>query len=220
MTLSTSSIHLQQVLNQHLPLANLVASELPLVPEIKLWLLDDIFDQQGLDPVTAEALMDNPPYWVFCWASGQILARYLLDHPQQVRGKVVLDLGPGSGVVAIAAALAGARRVIACDLDPQSLMAVRANSDLNKVTIEVTQSLDAVLAEADLVTVADILYDRDNWPLLAKLRQCPWVLLADSRVKNLAEPGYELIDQATATTWPDLSESLEYNQVRLYQALE
>ena len=62
-------------------------------------------------------------YWAFCWASGQVLARYLLDHPERVRGKVVMDVGAGSGVVGIAAKIAGAKRVIACDIDPNALAA-------------------------------------------------------------------------------------------------
>ena len=118
---------LQARLNRLLPDIRLLATPLPLVPEIRLWLLDELVDER-LDQEVANALMEAPPYWSLCWASGQVLARHLLADPQWVRGKTVLDVGPGSGVVAIAAALAGAARVIACDLDPDALAATAANA--------------------------------------------------------------------------------------------
>ena len=78
---------------------------------------------------------ESAPFWAFCWASGQLLARYVLDHPELVRGRRVLDFGCGSGVVAIAAALAGAESAVACDCDPLALEAARANAALNGVAV-------------------------------------------------------------------------------------
>ena len=80
----------------------------------------------------------------------------------------------------------------------------------------IRDSLDTALAAADLVTAADILYDRENLPLLARFQQAAQVLLADSRVPDLNPPGYQLLGQWQSCTWPDLGESSEYNGVRVF----
>ena len=211
---------LQGRLQAMVPRASLRSTGLPLVPEIQLWLIDETYPRDQVDAATLYALMDEPPYWCFCWASGQVLARYLLDHPALVRDRTVLDLGAGSGVVAIAAALAGAARVIACDLDPYSRLAAAENAMLNGVELRFSDDLAAVLPEADLVLAADILYDRDNLPVLPRLRLAADVLLADSRIRDLQPPGYHLLGTRQATTWPDLEESTEFNQVRLFATVE
>ncbi|EKF75615.1 hypothetical protein A11A3_02062 [Alcanivorax hongdengensis A-11-3] len=205
-------------LHRLLPDVSLSSQALPLVPQIRLWLISELFEDRALDPVVINAIMEEPPYWSFCWASGQVLARHLLANPQWVEGRCVVDVGPGSGVVAIAAARAGAARVIACDLDEDALMATALNAAENQVQIELSQDLDAALAVADRVTAADILYDRDNLSLLARFRAAEQVLLADSRIADLDPPGYRLLGQWHATTWPDLGESSEYNGVRLFLA--
>lgn len=201
-----------------LPAASLARVSLPMVPEMRLWLISDTLRGRALDPETINRLMSEPPYWSFCWASGQVLARYLLDHPQLVAGRTLVDVGPGSGVVAVAAALAGARQVIACDLDPDACLASRVNAAENGVSLVTSDNLGEALAQADLVTAADILYDRDNLPLVARMRMAAPVLLADSRVRDLDPPGYAHIGTITATTWPDLDESQEFNRVRLFAA--
>ncbi|MCK5873505.1 MAG: 50S ribosomal protein L11 methyltransferase [Alcanivoracaceae bacterium] len=208
---------LQAALRSLLPQASLRRTAPPLIPELPLWLLGDIQAGAALDPQTAAELMDAPPYWTFCWASGQVLARWLLDHPQQVRGRTLVDVGPGSGVVALAAAMAGAGRVVACDIDPQALLAVQMNAAALGLAVELSCDLDASLRQADILTAADILYDRDNLALLDRFRQAPLVWLADSRVRDLSPPGYRQLGRFPATTWPDLAESAEFNQVTLYQ---
>ncbi|MDF1629208.1 MAG: 50S ribosomal protein L11 methyltransferase [Alcanivoracaceae bacterium] len=209
---------LQAELRQLLPEATLRQQAPPLIPELPLWLLADIQAGQRLEASVAGALMEAPPYWSFCWASGQVLARWLLDHAEQVRGRTVVDVGPGSGVVALAAALAGAGRVIACDIDPQALLAVTMNAQALSLSVELSDDLHACLPLADLVTAADILYDRDNLPLLKAFQVAPWVLLADSRVRNLSPPGYQQAGKGSAITWPDLGESSQFNQVTVYQS--
>ena len=207
---------LQARLNRLLPDIRLLATPLPLVPEIRLWLLDELVDER-LDQEVANALMEAPPYWSLCWASGQVLARHLLADPQWVRGKTVLDVGPGSGVVAIAAALAGAARVIACDLDPDALAATAANAALNGVDVQLSDDLEAALAATDCVCAADILYDRDNLPLLERFHDSGLpILLADSRIANLEPPGLRLLGTWPASTWPDLGEAGEFNRVRIF----
>lgn len=199
-----------------LPKASLAPLRPPKVPELALWLFADLHPDEPLDGTVINALMEEPPYWTLCWASGQVLARYLLDHPELVRGRSVVDVGAGSGVVAIAAALAGASRAIACDQDPWAREAVRHNARLNGVSLELSDDLEVCLAEAELVTAADILYDRDNLLLLPRLSEAAPVLLADSRIPDLDPKGYRLLGVDRATTWPDLDEAGEFNRVRLF----
>ena len=98
-----------------------------------------------------------------------------------------------------------------------ALAASEANAALNGVSVELSDDLEACLAVADRVTAADILYDRDNLPLLDRFRQAGApVLLADSRIAGLNPPGYRLLGHWHATTWPDLGEANEFNQVRLF----
>jgi predicted nicotinamide N-methyase len=101
-----------------------------------------------------------PPFWAFPWAGGQALARYVLDHPEAVRGKDVLDLGTGSGLVAIAAARSGARRVLACDTDAEALAATGRNAAANGVTVEgrVGDALAGDAQGCSVVLVGDLFY--------------------------------------------------------------
>jgi len=157
-------------LRAFLPGARLERAGLPLVPELDLWLINADYPVGPLPPEVARQLMEDPPYWAFCWGSGAVLARWLLDHPDSVRGRTVLDFGAGSGVVAVAAALAGARRAVACDLDGRSLQAARANAQLNGVQVETCADYFAFAGDIDLILAADVLYDRDNLAFLEKFR--------------------------------------------------
>lgn len=212
--------YLQDTLRELLPKANLVPTPLPLVPDIQLYLLKEIWPKEQIDGPVLNAIMEAPPYWTFCWASGQALAYWLLANSEMVRGKTVLDVGSGSGVVAIAAAKAGAQRVIACDIDENARAAISANTALNGVEVELAEDLYACIDQADVLTAADILYDPDNMPLVEVFRQVEKVLLADSRVPNLNPDGYRQIDTISATTWPDLSELNYLNRVRLFLGAE
>ena len=134
----------------------------PLVPEIRLHLATEV---APIWLATEETLAQGavpPPYWAFAWAGGQALARYLLDHPATVAGRAVLDFGAGSGLVAIAAAKAGAASVTAADVDHFAAAAIAANAALNDVAIEV---VTADLSDGDkrfwkLVTAGDICYEQ------------------------------------------------------------
>lgn len=187
-------------------------------PDIALFLFDPAVLEGPLSHEEAQAVVAEPAYWSFCWASGQVLARWILENPDTVRGKRVLDFGSGSGIVAVAAALAGAAEAIACDLDEAALMAARANAELNGVAITLCNNWDHRPPGVDVITAADVLYDRDNRPFLQRFRQvAPVILLADSRVRNLEEPGYQQQEAHEARTWPDLNEFEEFNLVRLYR---
>ncbi len=202
-----------------IPGATLAVTPLPGVPQLQLLLLHGEYPQGALSPQAMQRVMDNPLYWVFCWASGQVLARYLLDNPDRVRGKRVLDFGCGSGVVAVAAAMAGAKEVIACDIDPLALTATRVNARLNGVTLEYASDYWDVDGEVDVIIVADVLYDRENFPWLARfVERAPQVLIADSRVKQFDHPPYRQIGRRQSCTLPDLDESAEFRDVRIYAA--
>lgn len=164
------------------------------------------------------AIMDRPAYWAFCWASGQVLARHIHDYPEQCRGKSVLDLGAGSGVVAIAAAKAGASRVIACDLDPHALDASRINASKNGVVLELLDDLGTLAEPVDLIIAADVLYDRENLEWLERLPDyAAEALIADSRIRDKSVfAGYDLLGEVTATTVPDLDEMEEFGRVNIY----
>ena len=138
----------------------------PLVPEILLHQADDpISLWQRIELTSGQTGLD-PPFWAFAWAGGQALARYLLDHPEAVRGRHAIDIASGSGLVAIAAAKAGAATVTAYDIDPLAAAAIGVNADANGVTVLAVCA--DVLGEdgppapgADLVLAADAFYERD-----------------------------------------------------------
>lgn len=211
---------LTELLPRALDGACLRATRLPLTGNrISLYLLNADYPQQSLGLDAVRHLMQDPLYWIFCWASGQVLATELLRNPQRVRGRRVVDFGSGSGVVAIAAALAGAREVIACDRDPHALRACSENACLNRVELTLAAGLDDVVGSVDVITAADVLYDRDNLRCLDLfLGRAALVLVADSRVRDFDYPPYQTLLQAEASTWPDLGESAEFRQVSVYFA--
>lgn len=103
-----------------------------------------------------------PPFWAFAWAGGQALARWLLDHPEEVAGQRVIDLATGSGLVAVAAMKAGAADVLAADIDPFCAAAVAANARANDVQIAFTADnlLDAPPPAVDVICAGDVFYER------------------------------------------------------------
>ncbi|EEB78657.1 ribosomal protein L11 methyltransferase [marine gamma proteobacterium HTCC2148] len=217
--MSSSHKKLNSRLKEIIPSAELEVMTLPNVPELKLFLLAKNYPQGALSEQEMQRVMNNPLYWVFCWASGEVLARYLLDHPEQVSGKRILDFGCGSGVVAIAAAIAGAGEVIACDIDPLALEATAVNARLNGIDLQLCDDYFDIEGEVDLIIVADVLYDSENFVWLERFsRRAPRVLVADSRVKNFDYPPFSQIDQMDSCTLPDLDESAEFRDVRIYLA--
>jgi len=186
-------------------------------PKISLHLFDPKVLEGPLSHDEAQAVVAEPAYWSFCWASGQVLAQFILSHPESVKDKVVVDVGSGSGIVAIAAALSGAKQVYACDIDLDALDAIDANAQENQVSVHLITHLNEVKETIDLITAADVLYDRDNFSLLTQFTEiAAEVLLADSRVKTLPVNHYQLQTTIEARTWPDLNEFEEFNQVRIY----
>ena len=139
---------------------------LPLLPEVRLHLArEPIGLWQRLEAAAGRTGMD-PPFWGFAWAGGQALARYLLDHPETVAGRQVIDVASGCGLAAIAAAMAGAAAVIAYDIDPLAAAAVTLNSAANGVTVHA--ACDDILDQDSLpaagtgvLLIADAFYQRE-----------------------------------------------------------
>lgn len=184
-------------------LAHTLARRPTLVPELTVRVAADVVTlwesveaEHGADSQAAE-----PPFWAAAWPGGQALARYVLDHPDFVAGRTVLDLGSGSGLVALAAAQAGAARVVASDVDPFCSTAIALNAAANRLTgIEVVGDiLDAELApDFDVVLAGDVCYDRGMTervlPFLhaARGRGCD-VLLGDPGRAYLPDTGLEFV---------------------------
>jgi predicted nicotinamide N-methyase len=138
----------------------------PLVPEIQLYQASEPMSVwQETEQATGQTGLD-PPFWAFAWAGGQALARYLLDHPEGVTGRHAIDVASGSGLVAIAAMLAGAAAVTAYDIDPLAAAAIAVNAEANGVAVPVVLA-DVRLHDdlpspgTDLMLVADAFYEKE-----------------------------------------------------------
>ena len=134
----------------------------PLVPEIKLHLAEESLPIWQKTEEQLGELNVPPPYWAFAWAGGQALARYLLDAPSHVAVARVVDLGSGSGLSAIAAKMAGARSVLAADIDAMAITAIGLNAAANAVAIETTSDdlLSGAPIAAEVILVGDLFYER------------------------------------------------------------
>jgi predicted nicotinamide N-methyase len=143
----------------------------PFVPEIRLWMGGEAMPLWEAAALADERLPVPPPYWAWPWAGGQILARYVLDHPDAVRGARVADVGAGGGIVAIAAALAGAASVEAIDIEPYAMSACALNAEANGVTVT-TRETDPIGSDDgwDVVLAGDVWYEAE----LAD-RMAPWL---------------------------------------------
>lgn len=163
-------------------LANTSLQAPPHVPEIRLHLADEAHDLWHKTEEELATIGLPPPFWAFAWAGGQGVARYILDHPEQVKNKSVLDFASGSGLVAIAAMQAGASSVLASDIDPFALPAIEINASANGVSV--SRALDDLIGQDggwDVVLAGDVFYEK---PLAGRL--IPWF-------SELAERGARII---------------------------
>ncbi len=169
-----------------------------LCPEIKLHLITPSCSLWSANEKDLVELAIPDPFWGFCWAGGQALARFILDHPELAAGKRVFVFGAGCGIEAIAAAKSGAGYVLATDIDPLAVEATQLNASLNDIAVETTtRDLMGFTAQGfDLVLAGDMFYDAGfaervlNW-----LRT-----LAQNGMKILvADPGRGHIDETLAT---------------------
>lgn len=139
----------------------------PHVGEIQLHLASEAHELWLKTEEELEEIGLQPPFWAFAWAGGQGLARYILDHPDVVAGKRVVDFASGSGIVGIAAAKAGAASVLAVDIDPWAKIAIQMNSEANAVHLDITDAnLIGADLDADVLLAGDVFYDKTFAELL------------------------------------------------------
>ena len=142
-------------------LAQTVIAAPPLVPEIRLHLATEITPIWEATEATLTQMNLPPPYWAFAWAGGQALTRFLIDHPDWVAGKRVLDFAAGSGLSAIGAAKAGAALTQAAEIDDFAIAAIALNARINSVAIDlVREDLVGVEPRWDVVLAGDVCYER------------------------------------------------------------
>ena len=160
----------------------------PLVPEIRLHLATEVMPIWQATEESLARFGTPPPFWAFAWAGGQALARYLLDHPECVAGREVLDIGSGSGIVAIAAAMAGAKRVTAAEIDPFAAAAIGLNAPLNnvRVAVESRDLLDRGAAGWGIALAGDICYEE---PMASRAVALLRRIAARGRPALLGDPG-------------------------------
>ncbi|XAZ23230.1 methyltransferase [Sinorhizobium sp. B11] len=159
----------------------------PHVPEIQLYLASEAHELWLKTEEELEAIGLPPPFWAFAWAGGQGLARYVLDHPETVKGKRILDFASGSGLVGIAASKAGAAKVTAADIDPWSQTAVQLNAAANSVSLDFNETdLIGQNVDADVVLAGDVFYDKSFASALV-----PWfeTLAAEGKDVLVGDPG-------------------------------
>lgn len=189
----------------------------PLTPEIRLHLATEITPIWQATETELRTRGLEPPFWAFCWPGGQVVARYLLDNPAVARGKSVLDFACGGAVSGIAAALAGAGRVVVNDIDGFALAAAQMNADLNGAQIEICaddllQTAPPVPGTFDLVLAGDIFYERPVATEIERfLRACAaggaTVLIGDPGRKYLPQDGLEELARYPVPTTLELEKS-------------
>lgn len=175
--------------------ANTALTAPPLVPEIRLHLATEITPLwQATETMLATSQLP-PPYWAFAWAGGQALARYVLDHPELVRGRDVLDFGAGSGLLSIAAAQSGARSVSAAEIDPVAAEAIAFNAAVNDVAvaIDTTDIIGRRPAPWQVILVGDMCYER---PLAERLTNWLRELAQDGVTVLLGDPGRNYVPKS------------------------
>jgi predicted nicotinamide N-methyase len=178
----------------------LAVRTLTLCPELRLWLLHDGID---LNARAEDLLRGGPaPYWAFCWGAGQALARYVLDRPALVRDRVVVDFGAGSAVAGIAAKRAGARRVVAVDIDRVALQMAQHNARLNRVELEVACEMPA---DWDVLLASDVLYETGNEAYVrAAAKSGREVIVSDPLRHGTPHPLLSVVHEYQVRTVPDV----------------
>jgi len=183
----------------------------PFVPELCAYLAEEpiaLWEHTERD----SGAQQPPPFWAFAWAGGQAVARYILDNPHVVRGEHVLDVAAGSGVIAIAAAKAGAATVRAVEIDPLAVDAIRLNAEVNNVDIEAVEEdiLQTDGGNANIVFAGDVFYSREmTAQMLAFLRR----VTARGATAIVGDPGRAYLPKA------DLIRMAEYD-VPVVESLE
>lgn len=182
-----------------------------LLPEMRLWTAHESLPLWTRAQEWIEKDEIPIPFWAFPWVGGQAVARWVLDHPDVVAGKDVVDFGSGSGIVAIAAKMAGARRVWACDIDPFSRAAIELNSQLNDVDLEIPEFdvMGEFPASCTVLTAGDMFYEREPSKIFSA-----WFLSLRPAVEVVAgDPGRHYVPK-------DLLEEMAVYEVPTTRELE
>ncbi|HRF08068.1 MAG TPA: methyltransferase [Xanthobacteraceae bacterium] len=204
--------------------ANTRLRPVPHVPEISLHVADEAVPLWQKTEEELGQMGLPPPFWAFAWAGGQALARYILDHPETVKQRRVLDLASGSGLVGIAAAMAGAAEVIANDIDTFAISAIALNAEANKVSLQ-SETFDRLDARMPLehfgtVLAGDIFYERDTaaraFSFLQRMQaQGARVLVGDPGRSYLPKDEMHVLAEYTVPVSRDL-EDAEIKRTRVW----
>lgn len=194
-------------------LANTRLQPVPHAPEISLWVADELTPIWRLTEEELGEMGVPPPFWAFAWAGGQALSRWLLDHPEEVAGKRVLDFAAGSGLVGIAAMKAGAASALCADIDPFCGAAVRLNGEANGVALTFTADdlLDGPPPEIDVICAGDVCYEKPmtervlTWLGEAKARGVR-VIIGDPGRTYFPKTGLEFLAEYRVPTTRELED--------------
>ena len=211
---------LEERLRETLPGAKLEISSIPNSFDIRLALINKNFPTGPLDQQTMRKVINSPAYWAFCWGSGVAAASWIKQNRAFFDGKTILDIGSGSGIAAIAASLAGAKLVFACDIDADARAATRYNAQLNGRKLNIIDDINSASKMPDVVLLSDVLYDNSNLSLLDRpliVKSNP--LIFDSRIKNLSAKGFEIFATLCSCTIPNLGEFDEFREVSIFRSM-
>lgn len=197
----------------------------PMVPEIRIYQATEITSLWQATESYLETIGLPPPYWAFPWPGSQALARYILDHPESFAGRTVADVGAGNGLASIAAAMAGAARVVAIDPDPFAAAAAAENAAANGVALDI-RTRDGTLdlpERTGLVIAGDVCYERAMAErLLPRLRDAAaagiTVLLADPGRAYLPKEGLVEVARYEVPTTLEL-EDREVRETTIWRML-
>ncbi len=201
--------------------AHTVLTHTPLVPEIMLHLATEITPIWQASEAWLQQANVEPPFWAFAWPGGQALARHILDHPETVRGRRVLDFAAGCGIAAIACAMAGAARIEAAEIDAMAIAATLANAQANHVAIQVLdQDMVGHPCRWDLILCGDVCYEapmtRHIMPWLRGMAMVCEVWIADPGRAYLPAAGMELLGDYDVPTSLELEDRV-LRTTRLYR---
>jgi predicted nicotinamide N-methyase len=208
-----ASIELDMNEKREFILANTRLIAPPLTPEIGLRLADEAVPIWKKTEEELGAMGLPPPFWAFAWAGGQALARYVLDNPALVKGKRVLDFASGSGLIAIAAAKAGAAEIAASDIDAFAIAAIEANAAVNEVPVGPRlENLIGADEGWEVVLAGDIAYERElagaamDW-LASLARRGATVLIGDPRRSYLPLDRLDCVTEYSVPVTRELEDS-------------
>lgn len=201
--------------------AHTVLTRTPLVPEIALYLATEITPIWQASEVWLQQANIEPPFWAFAWPGGQALARHVLDHPETVRGRRVLDFAAGCGIAAIACAMAGAAKIEAAEIDAMAIAATLANARANDATIHVlAEDIVGCVCRWDLILCGDVCYESPMtehiMPWLRRMAGACDVWIADPGRAYLPTYGLALLGEYAVPTSLELEDRI-LRTTRLYR---